>query len=263
MIRTVALLLAVLPISIGATETNDCLVLPSQTIDLGAAIPGQVAAVHVDPGDEVKAGDLIAELDGSIQRALLAQAEYRAQNQAAVAAAESRLAYETSELERTKELAERGVVSIAALSERQTAFEIRARELDEARAELEGWRLEAKRAAAELRIRQIVSPINAIVAERYLDVGEFLRDDGQIVTLVALDPLTIEIFLPQETYNEVASAREAEIWFAANDRPHTAKVTQVDRVIDAASGTFRVRLSLPNPGEKMIAGVRCRAVMTP
>jgi len=262
-IRSVLVLVVLTAMPLFAAETEDCLVLPSETVDLGGAIPGQIAAVYVDPGDVVKAGDLIAELDSSIQRALLAQAEFRAQNGASVAAAEARLAYETTELERARALVERGVATAAALSERETAFEVRARELEAARAEQEEWRLEKRRAEAELRIRQIIAPIDAVVAERYLDTGEFLRDDGQVVTLVKLDPLTVEIFLPREDYAAVMAAREAEVWTDDAETPLTARIEQVDRVIDAASGTFRVRLSLANPEEHLIAGIRCRAVIEP
>ena len=45
--------------------------------------------------------------------------------------------------------------------------------------------------------------------------------------------------------------------------PAMARVTLVDKVIDAASNTFRVRLSLPNPGNKLPAGARCRVDLAP
>ena len=45
--------------------------------------------------------------------------------------------------------------------------------------------------------------------------------------------------------------------------PAMARVTLVDKVIDAASNTFRVRLSLPNPGHKLPAGARCRVDLAP
>ena len=45
--------------------------------------------------------------------------------------------------------------------------------------------------------------------------------------------------------------------------PAMARVTLVDKVIDAASNTFRVRMSLPNPGHKLPAGARCRVDLAP
>lgn len=39
---------------------------------------------------------------------------------------------------------------------------------------------------------------------------------------------------------------------------HRARVTVVDRVVDAASGTFGVRLALPNPGHRIPAGLKCK-----
>ena len=74
-----------------------------------------------------------------------------------------------------------------------------------------------------------------------------------------MDPLRVEVFVPIRYYGKVHVGSEAQV------RPeapvggiYSAKVTVVDRVMDAASGTLGVRLRLPNPDFKLPAGVRCK-----
>ena len=69
------------------------------------------------------------------------------------------------------------------------------------------------------------------------------------------------MFVPTSRYGEIRVGSVAEV------RPeppiggtYAATVTAVDRVLDAASGTFGVRLALPNPGLLLPAGIRCKIV---
>ena len=241
-----------------AAETTDCLILPGKIVDLSGTIPGQLSSVDVSLGDRVESGQIIASLRTEVQETIVAQARFRSKNDAAVAAARARLDYEQREMERAEQLRDRGVMSAANAEERETAFKIRARELEEAEMERQGWKLELQRAEAELEIRRIRAPISGVVAERYLDPGEYLRDDGKVVTLVSLDPLRVEVFFPQQLRTRIAEGASAEVWPEGTSASFPAVVETVDAVIDAASGTFRVRLILDNPNERIIAGVRCK-----
>ena len=73
------------------------------------------------------------------------------------------------------------------------------------------------------------------------------------------EPLRVEVFVATSYYGQILSGSKAQI------RPedpikgtYTATVTVVDHVMDAASGTFGVRLALPNPDLKLPAGIRCK-----
>jgi multidrug efflux pump subunit AcrA (membrane-fusion protein) len=80
-----------------------------------------------------------------------------------------------------------------------------------------------------------------------------------IAKLAEIDPLNVEVILPVTLYGRIKVGMRAQV---VPEQPiggrHEASVKVVDRVIDAASGTFGVRLQLPNPGNRIPAGVKCR-----
>jgi membrane fusion protein (multidrug efflux system) len=77
--------------------------------------------------------------------------------------------------------------------------------------------------------------------------------------LAQIDPLRVEVFAPVELFGKIAIGMQAEVRpEEAMGGVHTATVTVVDRLIDAASATFGVRLELPNPELAVPAGLRCR-----
>ena len=74
-----------------------------------------------------------------------------------------------------------------------------------------------------------------------------------------MDPLNVEVFVPIAVYPEIKLGMLAEVRPEAPvGGSHLAVVAIVDRVFDAASGTFGVRLELPNPTLKLPAGLKCQ-----
>jgi len=119
--------------------------------------------------------------------------------------------------------------------------------------------LELDRSQAALDQRTIRSTIDAIVTEKKLSAGEFVNQEGYIVALARLDPLYVEVFLPVVYYKQVSVGMEAKVRPAPPiEDTYTATVSVVDRVFDPASGTFGVRLSLPNPNKTLPGGQRCK-----
>ena len=253
-------LVTLLPTVSVAFESMDCLILPSREISLGATVPGLLAEVLVDRGDRVIAGQVVAQLRSDVQEASLALAKSQAANPAALKAAEARLAFEEQELQRAQDLLRRRVIAQQVMDERNTAYQIRLRELEEAQANAELAALEVNLAESELEIRRIRSPIDGVVTAREKDPGEYLRDDGSVLTIVQLNPLRVEVFLPQERYGAVAIGDEVEISSEAMPgKVMKARVELLDPIIDPSSATFGLRLSLQNPGADILSGIRCRA----
>ncbi|MGB0867757.1 MAG: efflux RND transporter periplasmic adaptor subunit, partial [Granulosicoccaceae bacterium] len=114
-----------------------------------------------------------------------------------------------------------------------------------------------QRANALLQRRVVKSPITGFVMERYKSVGERSSDDP-IVRIAQLDPLHVEVIIPAQHFNKVHEGMHAKVVNKpAGSSPYKAVVERVDKVLDAASGTFGVRLSVSNPGHKRPAGVLC------
>lgn len=122
--------------------------------------------------------------------------------------------------------------------------------------------LELERVQALYYQRFIRSPVNGVVVERLLTAGEFAQAQP-ILTLAQVDPLNVEVVLSSDMYGKVKEGMTAQI---RPEEPlggtYTAIVKVVERVIDAGSGTFGVRIELPNPGNALPAGLECRASFT-
>jgi preprotein translocase subunit SecA len=94
-----------------------------------------------------------------------------------------------------------------------------------------------------------------------ITVGEFAASDrgDPIMRLAQLDPLRVEVFVPVARLGEIAVGKKAEVMPQAPvNGTYIARVTIVDRVADAASGTFGVRLELPNRDYRLPAGMKCK-----
>ena len=88
--------------------------------------------------------------------------------------------------------------------------------------------------------------------------GEVVVDEKTILTIAQIDPLRVEVILPSALYGTVQAGLRAAVEPEFGDQVHIASVQIVDRVIDAASGTFGVRLELPNPDQSIPGGLHCQ-----
>ena len=80
-----------------------------------------------------------------------------------------------------------------------------------------------------------------------------------MLRIARLDPLRVEVFVPIALYGQVAVGQRAVVTPEAPiNRPLEGRVIVVDRVADAASSTFGVRLEIPNPGHRVPGGLKCK-----
>ena len=120
-------------------------------------------------------------------------------------------------------------------------------------------RLELARAEEVLKRRLVESPIDGVVVERFKWPGEYVEEEP-ILRVARLDPLWIEVVAPVALHGEVQKNMLAEVMAETEGgKPREARVIVVDPMGDAASGTFRVRLELPNPDHSLLGGVKCKA----
>jgi multidrug efflux pump subunit AcrA (membrane-fusion protein) len=118
-------------------------------------------------------------------------------------------------------------------------------------------------AAAQLQQRTIRSPMDGVVAERFMSAGERV-DDKPLLRIARIDPLRVQLVVPTSLYGQVQpDAAVSVVPDLPGSAALTARVTMVDKVIDPASNTFRVQLALPNPDHSLPAGLRCKADFGP
>jgi multidrug efflux pump subunit AcrA (membrane-fusion protein) len=90
-------------------------------------------------------------------------------------------------------------------------------------------------------------------------VGESV-EGRSIMKLAQVDPLKIELIAPTEYFGLIQKGMKVDIYpEQPTDQVFKATVSIVDQLIDPASGSFTVRMRLPNPDDKLVGGVNCIA----
>lgn len=236
-----------------------CLIEPSRVVNVGSPVAGVIASVAVERGDMVRAGDRLFTLRSDVERASHGAAQVRSQAQADLRAAEAAAELARSKYDRARELRSQNFVSEIALEQARSEAQVAERRVEAAREQRRVSEQDAATALTQLRQRELSAPIDGVVAERFLHPGERV-DEKPVLRLARLDPLRVELILP------LAQLGRLNVGDAVSVKPEypgapvvKARVERVDRIVDAASRTFRARLALPNPGHAIVAGVRCSA----
>lgn len=250
-----ALLLAAGP---ALAERFECVVQPSRSVTVGSPVSGVLAEVAVGRGDRVAEGDRLARVEDRVERAAVAVQAARTEDRTRLAAQQARLRFAEARMTRAEELFARGTASQETLDEASAELAVNRAEIDRLETELRLAALELERFRATLALRTILSPLDGVVTERALDRGEYVGQEDWIVEIADLDPLHVEAFLPIAYFDQIAPGMTAEVRLRQPaDMVAQAGITVIDRVFDARSGTFRIRLHLPNPDWSLPAGQRC------
>lgn len=229
--------LALIPVQAGfcAESTGstlvDGIIEPSVTVKFGTNSTGIIREVLVDRGDLITKDQVIVVLESGIEAAIVRQTH-------------ELLSLAKRKRSRHKELARRDLISKQEIDELETDVRKLEAQLHEAR--------------ERLRLREIRSTINGVVTERLLYAGEYAGETTPVLQAAAIDRLHVEVVVPIQKYNLIREGMDVRIM---PEEPiggnYPGKVSLVDKVIDAASGTFRARILLPNPDYKIPAGIKC------
>jgi RND family efflux transporter MFP subunit len=239
-------------------EPMGCLIQPFQEAEVGTQVVGILDRVLVERGDFVKKGQPLALLNADVERAAVGAAKLRAEANAELQAAASNHDFAQKKKVRTQDLFKQNFVSQQVKDQAATEADVAEMRLKQAREQMRQAQQELALTHAQLSQRTIRSPFTGVIVERYLHEGERV-EDKPVVKVVTIDPLRVEVIVAATHFNKIKHGMTASV------RPdmqevelRTAKVVVVDRVIDAASNSFRVRLELPNPDNALPPGLRCK-----
>lgn len=235
---------------------QDCIVTSQATIQVGAETKGILAKVLVDRGDTVKAGDLLAELEAAEERAILAQAQIEAGNDVAIRLAEARAAAAQVRVVRLEKLARQKLVPQSELDEARLQSDVAILEIEQAKLAHARAQQVLRGAEAALSIKAIRSPFDATVTDRLMHPGELYTEQSPILTLARISQLYVETVLPFEQLQGLERGQKVEITLQ-DGRQKWAEILVIDPVLDPATSTFGLRLTLENPDRDILAGSRC------
>ena len=236
----------------------DCMIQPSQIVQVGTAVSGVVERIAVERGDSVLRGQVLVQLAAGVERASLAVARERAGQVGETVVAKGSQELARRELERANELYAQNFVSKTYLDKQQAEASVAGGRSDQASERRQLSTREVGLAQAQLAQRTIRAPISGVVVERLVAPGEYV-EQKPVLRIASIDPLRVDVLVPAAAFGQVEPGRRANVVPELFNRStHVAVVKTVDRVIDAASNTFRVRLELPNPTGALPAGLRCK-----
>jgi len=256
--RTMLLCLAAASAPVAHAQALDCMIQPHQVVQVGSPVPGVIEQMLVERGDRVSLGQPIIQLQAHVERAALAVARERAVGSGEVRIATSSQELARRELQRAQELYDQNFVSKTYLDKARAESGVAGGRADQAQERRKLASREVELATAQLEQRTIRSPISGVVVERFMSPGEYV-DQKPMLRLASVDPLRVDVLVPAVAFGQVETGMVGKVVpELLNQAEHQALVKSVDRVIDAASNTFRVRLELPNPAAAIPAGLRCK-----
>jgi membrane fusion protein, heavy metal efflux system len=236
-----------------------CVIEPDTVAEVGTQVIGVVERLHAQRGDFVNAGQTLVSMRADVERANAGVADIRAKVDAEVQASRASLELAAQKLKRTESLVSQSFVSEQAVQQAQAEHELARQKLAQAQGQQRIYAQERRVADAQLGLRSVKSPVSGVVVERFASLGERV-EDKPLMRVAVIDPLRVELMLPTSMYGSLErGASISVVPELPGALPVAATVSQIDRVMDAASNTFRVRLRLPNPGGRLPAGLRCKA----
>jgi multidrug efflux system membrane fusion protein len=225
-----------------------------ERVDVNSRISGHLIAIHFKPGAEVKAGDLLFEIDPAPLQSELERAE------ADLALANAKLDRTTKELVRYAALREKNAVSQDDL-ERVTADKL------ESAAMQQGAIARINTIKLNLGYAKITAPISGRIGDRLVTVGNYISGQFQntlsaLTSIVSVDPMTVAFDLDEATLQRVQRAVSegkltlvkegaipVEVGLATDgvEYPLQGEIYFLNNQVDRSTGTIRVRATIPNP----------------
>ncbi len=208
---------------------------PIKDVTLAFPIVGVVGARPLEEGATVRKDQVVIELDKQLEELDLER---------------KRLARElaASELERLKSLAQRNAISVSK------------EEIEKKRSEFEITKVDHELAAAVLKRRQLLSPIDGQVAQFYKDVGEKCEDQQPVVRIVDTRRCHLVANLEPRLAQSLRLNQKVSVEVLVGESPVTVEATLIylSPVADAASGLLRIKALFENPEGRIRPGVAGR-----
>lgn len=231
------------------TVTATGTIEPVETVEVGTQVSGKVEKIYVDFNDVVKKGQLMAELDKQTLNQSLSRAK------ASLTSAESQLNYAKLTYERTKQLYEANAATLAAYQESQNAY-------TQAQMSKRNAQAAYDQAMVDLGYAEIYSPIDGIVLDRAVEVGQTVAASFSTPTLFTmandLTKMQVEADVDEADIGQVKMGQRVTFTVDAYmDDVFEGTVNQIRMKPTTTSNvvTYTVIIDAPNPDQKLFPGM--------
>jgi multidrug efflux system membrane fusion protein len=200
---------------------------PAREVTLRAEIDARVMAIEAERGAAVKEGDIIVRLDLRDRRARLREAQAQVKQRELQYRAAQRLFADKHQ------------------SETQIA---------EARANLENARAQLEQIETEIDDAIVRAPFDGILEERPVEKGDYVSVGDTVARIIEQNPLVISGDIPQQDVHRVKIGAPGSARLVTGQEVQ-GRIRYISAQADEATRTFRVELEVPNPDNRLVAGV--------
>jgi membrane fusion protein, multidrug efflux system len=211
--------------------------------DLAANVNGRVNATSVERGEQIKPGQVLAKVD--TRAAALSAADARAQ----VGSIQAQAQQAQAECVRYEQLKAKGAISDLEYQQKITQCQTLPLNVQAASAR-------AALAAQNVGDGVIRAPFAGVVTERYVEVGQYVRQDSRVVTIVSVDPLRLQITVPEAQVANVKQGAAVDFTVAGYaDKRFEGKVRFVSGALRSSTRDLIAEAIVPNPERLLMPGM--------
>ena len=224
---------------------------PSADITLSFVQPGRIAKVYFREGESVEAGQILVQQDDAVEQVQLAQLEAASQDTTQIQASQASLDQRKVDLAKLEWAAERNAVT--PLEVEHAKLDVKMAELSLQLAKFEHEQAQRKYSEVKIGIERMAlkSPIDGTIEEIHLEAGESVNALADVARVVQIDPLWVDVPVPLAEATTLSYGRAAKVTFPnPNMMSVEGKVIYIAAVADAASGTLKVRVEVPNKSKR-------------
>jgi len=243
--------------------------LPNEAVKISPVVPGRIIAIPVVPGQQVRRGQVIAQLDSQQLKEQLSQANAAVRTaEHNVAQTKANLALATSNLERYRTLYQQGVISQQNFVTYQNQVAVAQSQLDANQSQVKQSLASRDQALTQLKYTEVRSPISGIVASRLLQVGDTAAGAGAspstpVMEIVNLNTVLANANLPADQPANINVNQSAQIRSVALPGvTFNGVVTAVSPVVDFRSNTLSIQVRTPNPTGQLKVGQAVSVAIT-
>ena len=236
---------------------------PINTVSIGSQVSGRIDEIFVDFNSHVEKGQQLAQIDTSLFKAQLQQAQANINNaKATLARNEAQLEYDTKTYNRYQNLYDRNLVSKNDLDSAKSAYKSDLAQVASAKAQIMQAQANYATAAANMGYTKIVSPVKGIVISKEVEVGQTVAASFQTPTLFQvaedLTKMRIETSVSEADIGKVKEGQDVEYTLDGYpDSIFMGKVTQVrlSPVTESNVVTYTVVIEVDNQDGKLLPGM--------
>ena len=255
---------------------------PLKSVKVGAQVSGEISALYVQIGDQLKQGDPVAEIDASTQQNTRdSAAASLASSKAALTSAQAKLREAQQNFNRQQSLVKKGAAAQETLDTAQATLKAAQSSVEQAKADIRRNQLELDNAGLRLGYTNVTAPMDGVVISVAVEKGQTVnavQDSPTLATIAQTKTMTVEAEIAEADVGELKPGMNAYFTLLGSDKTrYEGKLKSIDpaplatsknTASNSSSGSSETavyyygKMDVPNPDGKLRIGMTANMVIS-